>query len=98
MELDQYVTCLSVVSSNCFSVVFVFCSCCIYLYVLCLYDLFHTLLLILRTYGTMECMYVCFCVRFYVQGPLERFVDWPQYAAVMLREAVTRQVVLVGVT
>jgi hypothetical protein len=35
-----------------------FWCCCIYLYVLYLYDLFHILLLLLQTYGSMECMYV----------------------------------------
>jgi hypothetical protein len=33
-----------------------------------------------------------------VRGPFEKFVDWWQCAAVMQREAVTSQVVVVRVT
>jgi len=42
---------------------FLFCCCCIYLYVLYLYDLFHILLLLLQTYGFMECIYVHISIR-----------------------------------
>jgi hypothetical protein len=33
-----------------------------------------------------------------IRGPFEKFVDWPQCAALMQRVAVTGQVVVVGVT
>jgi hypothetical protein len=48
------------------SVLFLFCCCCcccICLYILYLYDLFHILLLLFQTYGSMERVCVCVCVR-----------------------------------
>jgi hypothetical protein len=64
------------VSSFC-PVLCLFCCSYIYLYILYIYDLFHILLLPLRTFGSMACvyiyvcmyvcMYVCSCVRDWIR-------------------------------
>jgi hypothetical protein len=45
------------------------------LYILCTCDLFHILLSLLHTYGSMECIwnvrYVCMCVCIYVCTPAD---------------------------
>jgi len=49
--------------SYCYCKVFVvFCN--VNLYILCIYDLFHSLLSLLHSYGSMECTHgpVCVCV------------------------------------
>jgi hypothetical protein len=38
------------------------------LYILCIYDLFHNLLSLWHTYGSMECTYVCHTHRHSIPG------------------------------
>jgi hypothetical protein len=48
------------------------------------------------------CNVICKCNNlqsdYELTGPFEKFVDWWQCAAVMQREAVTRQVAVMGIT